>query len=205
MATALVVVPAIDVFVTRACLRFLKPPEGSKVLVVNNTAERTFSAELFDAGLDVCDLGSNIGVAASWNKGYERVMADGFDYLIVSSASMLYLQGMRDLIGRLPAVPANPVVTGFGWHCKPLPRQQLADVGAFDERFHPAYAEDTDYEYRSALAGWGGGVSVPVSAIDLGDGHGAMRVACDVPEMVRRYAAKWGGPPGQETLREPAT
>lgn len=201
MASALIVVPVIDVFVARACLRHLRPSQRD-VLVVNNTGDSAFGEELLSQGWVIVGR-RNIGVAAAWNLGRRQVLTAELDYLIITSSAMIYLQGMVDLIEKLPTDPAFPTTTGFGWHCKPIPRQQLLDVGEFDEQFFPAYYEDADFERRSMLAGWNGGIPFPVSAIDLGSGHGAMRVSINYEELARKWEQKWGGPHGAELFSTP--
>jgi GT2 family glycosyltransferase len=91
-------------------------------------------------------------------------------------------------------------------------------VGLFDENFYPAYLEDVDFNRRCELAGVNR-CDIPNLNILHGDPpdargtHGSRTINSD-PILAREngrthannfdyYQEKWGGMPGQETLRLP--
>lgn len=207
----LVVLPAIDVFLTRACLRHISVP-GDNLLLIDNTPARIIPGDTTEAepGGRVWDFHyirpeRNAGVAASWNFGVKKVLSDNRDWLIVLSCAFIPFAGLLDLVGRLPEHPEpfRTYHTIYGWHCRPIHRTQLEAVGSFDSDFYPAYLEDADFDYRSRLLGWDSPSFVRVAGLDLGAGHGVQLVSVDEEAMQSRYVAKWNGPPGQERYTVP--
>lgn len=84
----------------------------------------------------------------------------------------------------------------------------LDRVGAFDERFVPAYFEDNDYHYRIKLLGLTAEATTDAPYFHFGsqtqNGGDGPVVPSYVFENNRAYfQKKWGGLPGQETFKEP--
>lgn len=206
----LIVVPGIDVFLIRACLRHISVP-GDNLMLIDNTPGRIIPGDTIEAepGGRVWDFhyhrspdNRNLGVAASWNIGARMVLDERRDWLIVLSCAFIPLAGMLDLVGRLPVTPEHHATyhTVYSWHCRLLPREQLQDVGLFDESFYPAYYEDADFDYRSRLKGWDAPHFLRVAGLDLGPGHGVQLLNPDHESFPATYVAKWGGMPGAETV-----
>jgi hypothetical protein len=87
-------------------------------------------------------------------------------------------------------------------------RDAIEAVGLLDEwSFFPIYYEDDDYERRCRLGGvewveYNGQISHQRSATISAPVRERAN-AVTFPENGRRYAAKWGGPPGSERFSRP--
>lgn len=102
--------------------------------------------------ISVADLRANLGVAASWNlairNGYEH------DYVLIVSDDVIFPPGALEAYAQLAS--SNRVVlsqTWPHWCAFAIGMQVVSRVGLFDERFYPAYFEDTDYLARLDAAG----------------------------------------------------
>lgn len=202
------VLPVVDQFIARACLRYLAVP-GNQLIVVDNTVEglggpTEEAGKAWDFTVVRDGDGKNLGVAASWNFGARRVLEEKLDWLIVMSSAFIPTAGLLDLTHSLPADPDGKVwITDRNWHVRPIHRLHLESVGLFDEGFYPAYYEDMDYERRLTLAGWNEQVRVPVAGVDLGAGHGTRFVCVDYAQPQEHYVKVWGGLPGREKWLTP--
>lgn len=84
-------------------------------------------------------------------------------------------------------------------------------VGPFDPLFWPAYYEDCDWGYRSAVAGYR--ISCPRNGGYVNSGPSATKARMSTPDRnvvdhcyaknTLYYRAKWGGPPHQEVYTVP--
>lgn len=181
-----IVLPSIYAPFTRACLGTLHPELKDNILVIDNTV-------------------NNIGVAASWNKGIERMKERNTDWIIFLSATMRFGQpGGIDLIEQLKTTElmvAEPEM-GHQWHLMSIRREVIERVGLFDENFYPAYYEDSDYGQRIRYAfdhtfKWAK-IFIDVSSMGNAHGitHGKVRMSPD--KNINYYIKKWGGLPGQQ-------
>ena len=167
---------------------------------------------------------ANVGRAGAWN----IVLRLAFETLSVGRAVLLDgdLAVAPDTFDRMLASQAS-VVCAHGFSCFRLDEAPWRTVGEFDEEFWPSSFEDADYRRRLALAG------VPVeewpieehsraaqgrvtrvtyasgiahNRTDRHRGWSARRVArlrTELEANRKRYAQKWGGLPGAETLSTP--
>jgi hypothetical protein len=166
---------------------------------------------------------ANVGRAGAWN----IVLRLAFETLGLGHA--ILLDGdcavAPDTFGRMLASP-SAVVCAQGFSCFRLDEGAWRTVGEFDEEFWPISLEDADYRRRLALAG----VSVEewpleeharpslgrvtyTSGITHGgpwpdgyqgwSGRKLARFQERLEANRKRYAKKWGGPPGKETLSAP--
>jgi len=102
--------------------------------------------------LRIADIGSNLGVAASWNLGIKA----GFqhEWIMVVSDDVTFpsgtLQQFADLSG-----PDRVVLSGTWphWCVFTIGMRVVQQVGLFDENLYPAYYEDNDYQRRMDDAG----------------------------------------------------
>ena len=132
------VMPSVDPVWRRECLATLAPHIVERVLVVDNSG------------------GRNRGVAASWNLGIDRAVGMRADWLVLVSESMRFgVAAGTDWEAEVAAASGiYPFVDAlWGWHLIAFRTSALQLVGRFDENFHPAYLEDTDYLIRMARAG----------------------------------------------------
>lgn len=192
----LVVVPSIWQPYTDACVRTLHC-DPDDLLVVDNTVQ-------------------NRGVAASWNMGARKVLAQHRDWLVICSAAMRFAgRGIHSFTDQLAAhkdADAVEAACDLGWHLIAIPFRTLDKVGLFDENFFPAYMEDLDYGYRIRVAcgidyvpGVESWPKVPVAAHLESAAHGIQLagVRGDGAQQAAYFAAKWGGPSGQEKFVRP--
>lgn len=165
----------------------------------------------------------NVGRAAAWN----IVLRLAFETLGLGRAILLDSDCAvaPDTFARALASPA-PVVLAHGFSCFRLDEAPWLAVGEFDEEFWPISWEDADYRRRLALAGvaveeWAleerarpsRGRVAYASGITHGEawphgyqgwsGRKLTRFQEQVEANRKRYVAKWGGPPGAETLTVP--
>jgi GT2 family glycosyltransferase len=180
------------------------------VLVVQNG--RTVGeacAQLEKEGVTIYRPGENLGCTGSWNyacrwaweKGYDKVMLLNDDFIIQDQQGLQYI---------IDAIEENPMAhyhfAGFTSVCI---RKELWDmVGEFDEGFWPAYYEDNDYYMRSILLG------IEWKIVDVKWFHyGSLSLrrspnlnmlnTRSFPLNKKRYLAKWGGLPTEETFLIP--
>lgn len=121
----------------------------------------------------------NRGVAKAWNKGAQRAIDDGCNYIAILNDDILLAPNTLDLMMEfLSQNESCGVVTGrdlseeissrdiYTWEaptfselldsnyaCFMLTKKTYKHIGTFDEKFYPAYFEDCDYSYRAILSG----------------------------------------------------
>lgn len=152
----------------------------------------------------------NIGVASSWNKGVDRVLASQADWLILLSTAIRFNEGGIDFLDGLEKSSAH-MVSGIdcGWHLHAISRDVLERVGRFDPLFNPGYYEDNDYLYRYRIEyGEPAGSNhdwIPVDYDSLGDAHSLRfdHVSIDIGQQRAKYQRKWGGDPDRELWTTP--
>jgi glycosyltransferase involved in cell wall biosynthesis len=124
---------------------------------------------------------NNIGVAAAWNEGTKRAIADGADFILIINDDILFAPSTVDaLVEHLLEFPNAVMATGCNKHgempdpfaildypkveeqsisehpdfsCFMIRPSTIDEIGWFDEGFKPAYFEDNDYHYRIKLSG----------------------------------------------------
>ena len=120
--------------------------------VVGEPVERA-AYEVADR-LSVIRMPANLGVAGSWNLG---IKATPFaPWWLVVNHDVEFGRGTAGQFATI-ASPDTLVLTGGPqpWCCFAVGEDVVKDVGLFDEGFHPAYFEDTDYERRATAVGIG--------------------------------------------------
>ncbi len=162
----------------------------------------------------------NLGCAGGWNQLYRMT---GKRRTVILNADCAVAP---DTFEKMVAVPAPAVVLAYGFGCFLIDEEIRQRVGTFDEDFYPVYFEDTDYRRRMKLAGiepieWPivlDQVIVPGrERVTTGITHGSydpdgyqgwrgdklawFRDRYECNKLL--YAAKWGGPPGEETFGVP--
>lgn len=153
--------------------------------------------------------GENLGVAPSWNLALEL----GYPYTVIAGDDCrMEANTIEALVKAAQQRPEfglySPVVAEgkrhSEWSCF-LQTKALTDrIGLYDEVFFPGYFEDDDYRRRMSLAG-----TVPAKVLESVVHHigGATSEqfswSVRFEENQKRYAAKWGGIPGQETVSVP--
>lgn len=95
---------------------------------------------------------SNLGVAASWNLGIKATPMS--PYWLIANFDVVWPAGSLAQFARDDA-PHSLVLSGGSptWCAFTLGEEVVREVGLFDESFHPAYYEDTEYEWRCRMRG----------------------------------------------------
>lgn len=158
----------------------------------------------------------NLGVAASWNRGFAMLPASE-PWIIIANDDVTFA---RSTIAKLiDAARADeqgvfffPGANGYknAWSLFLEKRKAWETIGWYDEHFMPAYHEDNDRSRRLHLAGYR---HIPVPGCGYGHVDSATIKAFSKPEMDVHwqrfgqtrayYVEKWGGEPGQETYTVP--
>lgn len=197
----------------RLCLGCL--PRDVRVLIIDNSVRAGVSEQVASIAEDFhaqrMPQGRNIGVAASWNLILRTAFAAGErDVFIGSTDSFLGAGDLNRALDFARGQRSVGITHLLNWNFFLMPRQLFQEVGLFDENFHPAYMEDTDYAYRCKCAG--------VSRSHV-SGIGAEHIGSATIRSDRKYATrcrftkrlsnaayyrnKWGGMPGNERFTRP--
>lgn len=166
----------------------------------------------------------NEGVARGWNEGLKRFKELDIDVAIVSNDDVVFLQGCIDrLVSRVQQgydlVTASNTrdfpqrkdyvggVEELDFACFAVnPARFLDKMGYFDERFWPAYFEDTDMKRRlwgeSAAYARDADAQMFHSGSVTQNWGGQMTVTSQMFEANReRYIEKWGESPDEMSKR----
>jgi hypothetical protein len=88
--------------------------------------------------------GTNIGVAAAWNRILEMTRSDSG--VVISNDDIEF--GSKTFEELSNALAAYPFVEGEGWALFGQTPEVVETIGYYDENFWPAYYEDVDYDER---------------------------------------------------------
>jgi hypothetical protein len=184
------------------------------VTVIDNTANLSWARTCGDHGWDHISIGCNLGVASSWNlaAALARTRPDRPRYLALISSSVEWDQGLLQ-VDKLVDAAADParglLLEPLAFHGVVWALELLDRLGPFDENFWPGYHEDNDWVHRLECAGEHTAANpIPKAEVDARSKNavtlrsGAI-VRPDFGWQLRYYAAKWGGPPGQEVWCNP--
>lgn len=177
----------------QALLAGTEVPE--KIFVIDN------SRSLIEIhGIEVVRPERPLSVAASWNLIGRQ--AGNKDLLVLNDDCFVG----ETTLELLSATKGSLIIAG-GYHCFLWREQTRKVIGLFDERFDPAYYEDTDYWYRCKLAGIPNTEISTPGIVHVGNGTlTAMintvkeRVNEKIMLCCQLYKDKWGGFPLEETV-----
>jgi GT2 family glycosyltransferase len=96
---------------------------------------------------------TNLGVAGSWNLIIKSTPAAPW-WLIVNSDAHFHPGQLARIAEEARTDALCLTTTRPPWACFTVGEDVVGTVGLFDERFHPAYCEDIDYERRVVAAGF---------------------------------------------------
>lgn len=141
--------------------------------------------------------GHNIGVAQAWNLIIKTTPWAAW-WLIVNS-DVEFRPGSLERFSEAVDENSPSIYHLIGYAAFALTPSVVAQVGFFDENFHPAYCEDDDYSRRCELAGVSR-IQVPDcpaehlgSATIYGDKRYMDRNGSTFDANVLYYEQKWGG------------
>ena len=169
------------------------------LVILNGNADETRS-HLKGHQVTFIDPGFNLGVAASWN--FVVRARPAAPWWLIVNADIEFGAGDLERLADAMDKPGPRVACLYEFGAFGINAETVDTVGWFDENFHPIYFEDNDYRRRCHLAG------VPVvnlisrtrhdNSATIASGY-ARHNDRTFPRNGDYYAAKWGGPPGQET------
>lgn len=197
MSSFLVIVPTMNEKVMDKCFQSINTKYHQNLYLVDNS-EKGFA---YKYGVAFEHHPENIGIGRSWNIGAKKVVNEKMDYLVIMSATMIFQNGMDDLVSFMESNTNSwGLETQHIWHLICLKRLTFEKVGYFDENFYPAYWEDTDYIRRMELAN----IHIPmaenprlpkvnIDAISQGDAT-AMKsgLKVNMQAMKDYFIEKWG-------------
>lgn len=174
-------------------------PVADTLVILNGNADET-RAHLAGQLVTYVEPGCNLGVAASWN--FIVRARPAAPWWLIVNADIEFGAGDLARMVQAMAEPGPRVACLYEFGAFGINAAAVDTVGWFDENFYPIYFEDNDYRRRCHLAG------VPLlnlisrtrhdNSATIGSGY-ASHNAVTFPRNADYYAAKWGGPPGQET------
>ena len=212
MSELLVVLPIITTTYADLCVETLLMPHSSAgfdpedILVIDNS-RAGFASPAYGLNTYRDPDGHNLGVARSWNVGAQRVLDEGFDYLVIMSASMQFGVDLHCTFRSQMETHWGAIVieaTGHSWHMIAIHRRAFAAVGLFDSNFYPAYFEQIDFSRRLQMVGLEVGfVHVWFNALSQGSALHNEVVHTPADPLLAYYRKKWGGDKGDERLVQP--
>lgn len=169
------------------------------LVILNGDVDETRS-HLEGHQVTFIEPGFNLGVAASWN--FVIRARPAAPWWLIVNADIEFGAGDLERLSDAMDKPGPRVACLYEFGAFGINAETVDTVGWFDENFHPIYFEDNDYRRRCHLAG------VPVvnlisrtrhdNSATIASGY-ARHNDRTFPRNGDYYAAKWGGPPGQET------
>ena len=122
------------------------------LVVINNGTDPYWPICQQAREVSVIDMPANLGVAGSWNLG---IKATPFaPYWLIANFDVTW---PADSLARFAEESSRDALLLSGgappWCAFTVGDNVVQQVGLFDERLHPAYFEDNDYERRCTAAG----------------------------------------------------
>jgi len=122
------------------------------VYVINNSGEKQdFEYDNPLVEMHWLDMPSNLGCSTSWNLGIKMLPFES--KWIITSADAYFLPGACQMF----ADAADDEITLCNsfphWQTWSVGQKVIEKIGLFDEGIHPAYFEDTEYEWRARQSG----------------------------------------------------
>lgn len=199
-----------------AVLRGTRVPD--KIIIADNTGNGSGTQYLKPltekfANVYIWPQTYNIGVSKSWNLFHQQI-AD--DYIIIANDDIqVDPYTIEKIVDAADSNPRDILFTGDGesgnaFSLFLLTQRGYNLIGAFDEKFSPAYFEDNDYARRMFLKGY---YIVPVKGATYRH-EGSSTLKRFTPQEwevhhnshranERYYIAKWGGLPHNEYYDTP--
>ena len=113
--------------------------------------------------VNILNMPSNLGVAASWNLGIK--LLPHHDRWFFASNDMFYMPGALEKLSEARRQDVTLSDMFPFWHTFALGEEVVRRVGLFDEALYPAYFEDNDYERRAKHLG------VDIRSVSIPTGH----------------------------------
>ena len=174
----------LDAFVASVMAGSRRP---EKIVLIDNGGQ--YAAKHPD--VEVLHQGTNLGVAASWNK----LLRAGV--WIISNDDVLF---RRETFAEMAAAleGGDLFVNAGGWALFGQRPEVAERIGFYDERFYPAYYEDADYRVRLGQAGIAirsDVLSEKIDHVQWASAESVERVNAICQRSYEIFLDKWGAPP----------
>lgn len=120
------------------------------LLIIDNSGQYQLPDGLYGGKSWVLNMPANMGVAGSWNLGIKCFPHAPY-WVFMSNDNYWMPGGLREM--EELSDPTKLVMSNVAWNAFSLGSDIVKSVGLFDENYHPAYYEDTDYMERLRIAG----------------------------------------------------
>lgn len=156
----------------------------------------------------VFNLGSNLGVAKSWNWLMDQGFKIGYSNALILNDDIYLGKNEEQIQKYINKYPEHGFFVGkeVNWSSFIVRKSTIETIGEFDENFFPAYFEDNDFCYRMRLAGITRDQDYFLNPEVY---RNSMTIAKEPSlnmnfEKNRAYfIKKWGGQPTQEKFKTP--
>jgi GT2 family glycosyltransferase len=187
-------------------IKYVQDFNGVEIHIIDNGDQDLEKYEKYD-NIFVHTQEKNIGVAASWNMLCDIIYAK-HDWALLLNDDV-YLGYDADTIKEV--IDDNNtfglIQSHLNFSVILLQKDFFEFVGRFDEKFYPAYYEDSDYLYRMKLLGVFQGVDAKLNPKDARVSQTYEKSPEFVNDAMKysrlRYIEKWGNIPLLETYKTP--
>jgi GT2 family glycosyltransferase len=149
--------------------------------------------------------GCNIGVAAAWNVMLTDMEANGFEYGLILNDDIVLSSNISYINDFISQKPKFARILN-DWSVFLISLEVFKQIGLFEEKFFPAYFEDSDYAYRLKLAG----INTDFPKILIPQTYRNSSSIKENPNLNSNfltnrsyYIQKWGGEPSYELFKKP--
>ncbi len=173
------------------------------IIVIDNGNQPELEAHKLHSRF-VCK--ENLGVAASWNALCEMIFMN-YDWALLLNDDIYCGYTTEVVNAAIERSKVGIVQSALNFSVLLISEELYKKVGKFDEKFYPAYFEDSDYLYRLKLMGIRQEIDYSLNPVDVKISQTYEKN----PELVNkamvdnkaRYIEKWGGLPLLEQFKIP--
>ncbi len=189
-----------------ALLNYVKEFPDHEIFIYDN-GNQGIPTEISGKAIHVMGgTGENIGVAGAWNVLCREIFVSCQYALILNDD--IHLGKTGDFIEDFLSDNKHDLcITPLDLSVFILPKLTWELIGEFDEKFYPAYYEDTDYMYRMKLKGLRIVKTphlIPAIHRDCMTSKADPDSFYDIGYKSKKYyKEKWGGVPGSEQYKKP--
>jgi GT2 family glycosyltransferase len=176
-----------------------------QIYIYNNSIYNIVTKVRTYSNTKIMGSGTNIGVAAAWNIMLTDMRANGFDYALILNDDIVLSKDISHIYEFVSQKRQFARILN-DWSVFLISLDTFSQIGLFDEKFYPAYFEDSDYNYRMKLAG----ISTDFPKILIPQTYRVSSSITKEPELNTKflenrkyYIDKWGGEPTYELYKKP--
>ena len=145
MPIPVLIIPVLNRFdLLEQCIQSIDYPVDN-LLIIDNSNSYSLPDGLYAGNAQVLNMPANMGVAGSWNLGIKCFPHS--PYWVIGSNDTHWNSGA--LLKMEESSSENRLVLSTqSWNTFSIGSGVVKKVGLFDENYHPAYYEDSDYSER---------------------------------------------------------